>query len=1421
MSPIAGLIPYDLNAPLWTDGAAKLRWLAVPNDGSHDTAGEKIGFSADGEWSFPIGSVLVKQFDLPVDDTNPSILRRLETRFIVHGSDGNYYGVTYRWRPDGSDADLLANGQDETITIATAGGGSRSQVWSYPSRADCMNCHNTNAGSVLGARTHQLNRDLTYPSTGTADNQLRALNNIGIFSPAIDENQISTYLKSVHVDDTGASLEDRARSYLAGNCAHCHRPGGTNAYFDARFETPLSQQNLLNGPLLYTNGIAGAHVVTPDSVPQSMAHVRLGSLGPEKMPPVGKNIVDTEALAVIGQWIDSLDPNGGGGGQNAAPVAVDDSGSTPFETAITIDVLANDADTDGDPLIVASVGQGADGSVTINGDNTITYTPDSGFSGNDYFGYTARDPAGALSNTGTVSIVVSADGADTAISFTNESDSLLPTSVRSGVAMAIADMNADGLDDIVRFHTARSLKVEFQRADGAEMDHHDHGTVSSRTQWGICVADLDQDGYNDIISGGYYDGLKRYMNNGDGTWQRNTLGGPTLFLQAVNFADIDMDGDLDVFACHDDDESHKYRNDGTGSLTYDPTMMDATSINPSDDSGNYGTVWTDYDNDGDLDMYLSKCRGGVSSPTDPRRINMLFQNDGNGNYSKVAAAAGLADGSQSWATDFADIDHDGDMDCFIGNHYAPSRLMRNNGDGTFTDISAGSGIAGFSWKVIQVVFRDFNNDTWDDLLLVGAQHILYLNDGTTGQTFSAVANPFTSSWVESCAVGDLNHDGFVDVYAGYANLYNTPSSKYDKLFINDGNANGHVSVQLEGTTSNRNGIGARVELHGPWGVQVREVRAGESYGVQHSMSCHFGLGEHGAAAQLVVKWPSGTVDTIPNPPVGGYLKVVEGSSAPPVVTSPGSQWNWADDSVSLQVAASDPTGDDLLYTAANLPSGLTIDADTGLISGTLNNASAGSYTVQISASDAFTTTSVTFLWEVESVLKRYDGWATNSAGAGASPNDNIDGDMLNDALEFALGGDPADGSTFGTGLRIDDSGSDIDVLYVRPAGLVGVTYTLEASDDLQNWTDVGTPSVTPNGDDTETVRYPGAQNLAPLTADRGFVRLRAELASPAATAHTIPLGWLRTTLDSGYRTHGVSLSNPAVFIGRISAIDGATITFPYGSPAASMLAGTPHYLEVAGGNHSGHRYEIATTGNAGAQVTLDLSSPHNTQPNLPGTLINAPVVIRAHRTIGDCYPDELFQGSGDPAASDQLQFYNGNGYNTYFLLNAGPYRQWTGIADGTAADAGLTVIPPGTGLFVNNRGGAIDLLQIGEVRYHDFVQPLAEGFALVAEGYPIAASPATRGALLSDGFFGSSDQAAADQIQAWQKDSDPGLNGYLSYFLLDAGAGTGYQRWIQSGDGGITNQNNTEIFQPDRATFFKINKLGGHPSYTVPVPWTP
>jgi len=296
LTPAAGLLPYDVNSPLWSDGAQKRRWFCLPED-------TRIGFSERGAWTFPPGTIFVKHFELPVAEGQP--VRRLETRILVVDRRGQGYGVTYKWRADGSDAEILTDGLTEDIDL-----GGRKQTWSYLSRNDCLVCHTANAGFVLGVNTRQLNHPLIDPTGKTMENALRAWNRQGLFQPALRDEEISRFDKLVPVTDATATLEHRVRSYLDANCAQCHRPGGTRAEFDARFSVSLGQQLLLKGSQVTSDlGIPGAKLVFPGDPDRSMVYLRMKRrLDVFSMPPLASHEVDPAAVAAMAKWIRDLPP---------------------------------------------------------------------------------------------------------------------------------------------------------------------------------------------------------------------------------------------------------------------------------------------------------------------------------------------------------------------------------------------------------------------------------------------------------------------------------------------------------------------------------------------------------------------------------------------------------------------------------------------------------------------------------------------------------------------------------------------------------------------------------------------------------------------------------------------------------------------------------------------------------------------------------------------------------------------------------------------------------------------------------------------------------------------------------------------------------------------------------------------------------
>jgi uncharacterized repeat protein (TIGR03806 family) len=288
--PAAGLIPYAVNVDLWSDGADKLRWMAVPD-------GAKITIKADGDWDFPVGSVLLKVFRLGG--------KPFETRLFVRHSDGEWAGYTYEWNAQGTDGTLV----DELGKKKMIG----TNNWAYPARVDCMACHTKAAGGTLGLETAQLNRDFGYPGGRTA-NQLETLDHIGMFAAALGA-RASTLPALAPVAQASASLETRARAYLHANCANCHRPMGLAAFpnsqtvsIDMRFTTSFAGTGLCNGiPDKKNAGPPDHRLIMPGVPDKSIVVTRMnergGFLG---MPPLGGELVDATGVKLISDWITAL-----------------------------------------------------------------------------------------------------------------------------------------------------------------------------------------------------------------------------------------------------------------------------------------------------------------------------------------------------------------------------------------------------------------------------------------------------------------------------------------------------------------------------------------------------------------------------------------------------------------------------------------------------------------------------------------------------------------------------------------------------------------------------------------------------------------------------------------------------------------------------------------------------------------------------------------------------------------------------------------------------------------------------------------------------------------------------------------------------------------------------------------------------------
>jgi hypothetical protein len=417
-----------------------------------------------------------------------------------------------------------------------------------------------------------------------------------------------------------------------------------------------------------------------------------------------------------------------------------------------------------------------------------------------------------------------------------------------GTQRALVDMNGDYLDDIVSISTT-NVNIRYQQTSGDFTTANIETTSAENSpSWSLSAGDIDDNGYNDLLYGGA-SGVTFMIANDTGTGFSQISGSEYVFSQRSNFVDINNDGHLDAFVCHDVEPNVYYINDGNGNLTFNQGGLGDT-VN----GGNYGSIWIDYDNDRDMDLFIAKCRGGNSGAN----INQLHENDGSGNFTEISTAMNLADPVQTWSSAWGDFDNDGDMDAFIGASSFTNgghKFMRND-ESTFTDVITGTGLENFEDTDIEYVTHDFDNNGYLDIYSGSGNFFFNNGDMTfTQQIVNFGAGP----------IGDLNNDGFLDILSG-------------NIYMNDGNDNNWLKITTEGVQSNWNGIGARIEIQSAMGSQMRDIRSGDGFRYMSSLNAHFGIGTDTEIESVTIYWPSGIVDTILNPTINETLFVQEGQT---------------------------------------------------------------------------------------------------------------------------------------------------------------------------------------------------------------------------------------------------------------------------------------------------------------------------------------------------------------------------------------------------------------------------------------------------------------------------------------------------------------------------------------------------------------
>jgi len=297
----AFVVPYEVNSPLWSDSADKIRGMVVP-------AGQKVhvkdctaeptlcpyGAADSGKWIFPVGTVMLKNFAFDG--------KLVETRLFVRFDSKTWVGYGYQWNEAQTEATIVSE-DGATVSFNT---GQRMVDWAYPSRLDCTTCHTKFAGDTLGPETKQMNRMVA----GT--NQLDAFEAKGLFDAPLAKPYpaafVTPYAGQAGTPPANATIEERARTYLHSNCANCHRPDGDFPYQDLRYGVALKDMSICGlDPLKGNAGVVDAQVLSPGKPEQSVLWLRMKSLeNRTRMPQVGTYHVDELGLALIGDWIKSI-----------------------------------------------------------------------------------------------------------------------------------------------------------------------------------------------------------------------------------------------------------------------------------------------------------------------------------------------------------------------------------------------------------------------------------------------------------------------------------------------------------------------------------------------------------------------------------------------------------------------------------------------------------------------------------------------------------------------------------------------------------------------------------------------------------------------------------------------------------------------------------------------------------------------------------------------------------------------------------------------------------------------------------------------------------------------------------------------------------------------------------------------------------
>ena len=396
---------------------------------------------------------------------------------------------------------------------------------------------------------------------------------------------------------------------------------------------------------------------------------------------------------------------------------------------------------------------------------------------------------------------------------------------------------------------------------------------------GATFADIDNDGDLDAFIVNWYNiNNLCYRNEGNGNFKRILTGdfvNDKGYSETASFGDYDNDGFVDLYVTNSEGRKKNflYRNDGKGSFIKITTGDMVTDTNYSRCAN-----WCDIDNDGDLDLFVTN---------ENKQHENLYRNDGNGNFSKLTEGPLLNDGGNTTSASWADFDNDGDLDVFLTNDGGFNSLFKNNGSFKFTKMLTDT-VATTPAHSFSSAWSDIDNDGDVDLLVTNSFHgksrmvnFFYINNGNG--TFSRNETDVVATdtaWSYGCAFGDYDQDGFEDLAIATCRFGKTDD--LNLLYHNNGNKNHWVTIQLSATKSNRSAIGTKVyvraSIKGKNSWQMREISAQNGYCSQNDMRAHFGLGDAEHIDEIKVVWPSGLSHTIKNKRADTFYDVSENGS---------------------------------------------------------------------------------------------------------------------------------------------------------------------------------------------------------------------------------------------------------------------------------------------------------------------------------------------------------------------------------------------------------------------------------------------------------------------------------------------------------------------------------------------------------------